>query len=120
MAKDQIPGSVAVAIVKHKLQVSAPGAATSVISQDGRVAHLELTGDHSNYTLTLVLEPTSEPNPANREFLDYSEDNCSQSALRIPKAGGGNVIVHKGDRRDVAIPARRYAWHCGDDDSPDW
>jgi hypothetical protein len=116
-AKDQIPGAVAIVIAKHKLSVSTPQSNAKVLESDNDSARIELTGDSSKYTLVLVLTPTSAENPPNREFLDSSTDDCGEPKIKIP-TNDGQVVVTKGQRKDVKIPDPRYRWYCGDDG--DW
>ena len=111
---DQIVGSFNVGVEPGKLTLSGLGTAGAKagFSVLPTTKHVVLSQHGARYRVQLRLTPRSEPAPKGRTYLSTELDMCSEVALTVPSTEG-DVVIKKGQTRDVRIPDRRFEWYCG-------
>jgi hypothetical protein len=113
--QDQPLGVVSIVLAGNKLEVKPSGGDTGlarVISRTDDSADVELTAFGSKYRLRLYREVGDLPAPKHRVFLDRSKDQCGEDKLWV-QSKTGDVLIRKGETRDVYVKTDHYTWHCG-------
>lgn len=115
---DQPIGVVEISMSGATVKVKGVGSSVKEISSTFKKTEHELTGFGSKYRLRIWVEDGSKPAPKHRVFLDRSKDQCGEDKLWV-ESKNGNVLLKKGESKDVYVKSDRYTWHCGDLDEND-
>ncbi len=97
----------------RKISVETSGATFGeVLSSSTKEVTLKLTGKGAVYNARLWVEAPSEPVPKGRKVAGKTSDKCSHQDLWVV-GDAGQVLVKKGERKDVPIGPGTFTWYCG-------
>lgn len=113
---DDLLGFVAFAFQNGKLKVFSPSGSFSRIETASiDAAKITLHGLGSNYTVDLSVQDAATPAPRRWDYLSTEDEECDQHHVRVTSENGGEVVLGRGQVKDVDVVWRHIAWRCGDE-----